>query len=76
MIVTGPLAELNNNKNPSPGEYEIPSTKSKISYSLRAKFPYESKEPMKIPGPGKCKNLLIFRWGCPIIQKRREIFSF
>ena len=40
MIVTGPLAELTNNKNPSPGEYEIPTTKSNVSYSLRPKFSY------------------------------------
>lgn len=38
MIVTGPLAEMINNKNPGPGAYESNSKISKIAYSLRGKI--------------------------------------
>ena len=57
MIVTGPLAELVNNKNPGPGSYEIPSTKNRCHYSLRGKRNEE--HPDNTPGPGNCKTFFI-----------------
>ena len=38
MIVTGPLAETINNKNPGPGAYEPIKKMNKIAYSLRGKI--------------------------------------
>ena len=43
MVVTGPLCELKNNKNPGPGDYESPKAKPSTSYSIRPKFDWESK---------------------------------
>lgn len=37
MIITGPLAETKNNKNPGPGAYEVPNTRSNTHYSLKGK---------------------------------------
>lgn len=52
---------MKNNKNPGPGAYEIPSSKMTTSYSLRAKFDFENKEPHKVPGPGTCTFWSYFR---------------
>lgn len=38
MIVTGPLAETINNKNPGPGSYNPLKKVGKIAYSLRGKI--------------------------------------
>lgn len=52
MVITGPLAETINNKNPGPGAYEIPTTKSRCFYSMKGK----RREPQaeNTPGPGNC----------------------
>lgn len=38
MTVTGPLAEMINNKNPGPGSYEPMKKGSKVAFSIRGKI--------------------------------------
>ena len=64
MELTGPLSVTKNNKNPGPGAYESSSVKDRTAYSLRAKFDYENKEPLKVPGPGTCKISIYDRFHC------------
>jgi len=37
-MITGPLVDTILNKNPGPGNYEVPNYRSKISYSLSGKI--------------------------------------
>lgn len=53
MLSTGPFVDILHNKNPGPGTYEIPSAKSKLSFTLSQKIVNENKEKLKIPGPGQ-----------------------
>ena len=53
MVVTGPLFATITNKNPGPGNYETPSTRSKISFSLSSKIDHPNKEQISVPGPGQ-----------------------
>jgi hypothetical protein len=59
MIVTGPLAETINNKNPGPGSYNPLKKVGKIAYSLRGKIIPPQPEAEKIPGPGACTRFHI-----------------
>jgi hypothetical protein len=53
MMITGPLVATIQNKNPGPGNYELPDQRSKISYSLSGKIRLEDKEQLGVPGPGQ-----------------------
>lgn len=53
MMTTGPLVDTIKNKNPGPGNYELPNQRSKIAYSLSPKIKLEDKEQMGVPGPGQ-----------------------
>jgi hypothetical protein len=54
MLVTGPLAEMINNKNPGPGAYEAQPKKNSVAFSLRSKTVDPKPESERIPGPGSC----------------------
>jgi hypothetical protein len=43
MIITGPLVDTINNKNPGPGKYEPIPIRTNISYSLSSKLNAENK---------------------------------
>ena len=45
------------NKNPGPGAYQIPSSKSRVSYSLKGKLKFDNREKVYVPGPGTCINV-------------------
>ena len=59
MQSTGPMAETLTNKNPGPGSYKLPSTLNNSKYSIKSRIIQSDKEKMNIPGPGKCKSLII-----------------
>jgi len=43
MVLTGPLVDTIQNKNPAPGNYEAKNVRSKIAYSLSGRVIYEDK---------------------------------
>lgn len=59
MTVTGPLAEMINNKNPGPGSYEPMKRASKVAFSIRGKIKDPITEAEKVPGPGTCTFIII-----------------
>lgn len=54
MIISGPLAETINNKNPGPGAYEPMKKQGKIAFSIKGKYKDPQPESERIPGPGTC----------------------
>ncbi len=57
MEATGIMSASRNNRNPGPGTYEVPSTLSKVSYSMKDRVRLDGDEPSKVPGPGNCTPL-------------------
>ena len=53
MVITGPLVETINNKNPGPGNYELKPLKKQLTYSFSPKINLEDKEKKAVPGPGQ-----------------------
>lgn len=55
MVITGPLSAMITNKNPGPGSYEIPSSKSRRCFSIHPRIERENHEILDVPGPGRCR---------------------
>lgn len=52
MEVTGPFVSSKKNKNPGPGNYELPSMLQKTSFAFRSKLNTFDNSKRSIPGPG------------------------
>jgi hypothetical protein len=73
MMLTGPLANAIQNKNPGPGNYESKNQRSKISYSLAARIKHEDKEQIAVPGPGQySSSFSISRNGSYFLAKHKS----
>ena len=72
-MLTGPLANAIQNKNPGPGNYDSKNQRSKISYSLAARIKHEDKEQIAVPGPGQySSSFSISRNGSYFLAKHKS----
>jgi hypothetical protein len=53
MMITGPLVETIQNKNPGPGNYELRPVRTELSHSFSPKLNLEDHEKLAVPGPGQ-----------------------